>query len=305
MKSKCRWVAPSVVAFQVVVACIAMVACACAQEAVMRDGELAIACHHVSQQNGRDYVWGITRVSLSGESAFSVPVDFGRDRPKAGTLYLTANRVAFHPNQQQRGAPLDFDESRAAVVWKEYSYESRLYSYDLSVSTTRKKYHLSPLGTAEGDIDSFTLFSYSPCAAFVHLAFSDFTAAEKQFKQLTKHLSPLLEAAFRNFQPKTAAWRALPTKPPLGPEADRHWILAENAFKEKNFASAVEHYESALEIQPMWPTGWFNLAMIYAEQNNYADATDCMKHYLELTPDAPDARSAREQMIIWEDKAKH
>ncbi len=54
----------------------------------------------------------------------------------------------------------------------------------------------------------------------------------------------------------------------------------------------------------MWPAGWFNLAIIYAEQNNYAEATDRMKHYLELLPDAPDAKDAREQMIIWEDKAK-
>jgi hypothetical protein len=30
-----------------------------------------------------------------------------------------------------------------------------------------------------------------------------------------------------------------------------------------------------------------------------------MKHYLELVPDAPDAKDARTQLIIWEDKAKH
>ena len=29
-----------------------------------------------------------------------------------------------------------------------------------------------------------------------------------------------------------------------------------------------------------------------------------MKHYLELMPDAPDAKDAHDQMIIWEDKAK-
>jgi len=34
----------------------------------------------------------------------------------------------------------------------------------------------------------------------------------------------------------------------------------------------------------MWPAGWYNLALIYAEQNNYADAVDRMKHYLELAP---------------------
>jgi tetratricopeptide (TPR) repeat protein len=123
----------------------------------------------------------------------------------------------------------------------------------------------------------------------------------------------LLYAAYGNedsaelqaFSAAAHAWRENPVKPPLSPEADRARILAENALKEKNLDSAVEHYESGLEVQPMWPAGWFNLALIYAEQNNYADATDRMKHYLELAPDAPDAKDAREQMIIWEDKAKH
>lgn len=121
----------------------------------------------------------------------------------------------------------------------------------------------------------------------------------------------LLYAASRNeeltvFRAAAQAWRENPVKPPLCPEADRHRILAENAIKEKNMSDAVAHFESALEIQPMWPPGWFNLALIYAEQNDYADATDRMKHYLELVPDAPDAKDAREQMVIWEDKAaKH
>ena len=123
----------------------------------------------------------------------------------------------------------------------------------------------------------------------------------------------LLYAAYRNedsaelqtFSAAAQAWRENPAKPPLSAEADRARILAENALKEKNLNSAIEHYESGLEVQPMWPAGWFNLAIIYAEQNNYADATDRMKHYLELAPDAPDAKDAREQTIIWEDKAKH
>jgi hypothetical protein len=29
-----------------------------------------------------------------------------------------------------------------------------------------------------------------------------------------------------------------------------------------------------------------------------------MRHYLVLMPDAPDAKAAREKVIIWEDKAK-
>jgi regulator of sirC expression with transglutaminase-like and TPR domain len=108
------------------------------------------------------------------------------------------------------------------------------------------------------------------------------------------------------FSAAARAWRENPAKPSPSREADQHRVLAENAFREKNLDSAIEHYESALEIQPMWPEGWFNLALIYSELKNYADATDRMKHYLELVPDAPDANDARTQMIIWEDKAaKH
>lgn len=106
------------------------------------------------------------------------------------------------------------------------------------------------------------------------------------------------------FRAAAKAWRATNPTPPLSPETDRHWILAEDAFQRKDFASAAEHYEAGLEAQPMWPTGWFNLAMIQAELRNYADATDAMKHYLELVPDAPDAKDARDQMFIWEEKAK-
>ena len=79
------------------------------------------------------------------------------------------------------------------------------------------------------------------------------------------------ENDFASFSAAAKAWRENPAKPPLGPEADRHRILAENAIKEKNLDSAIEHYESAVEIQPMWPEGWFNLGMLYAEQNDFAE----------------------------------
>ena len=141
---------------------------------------------------------------------------------------------------------------------------------------------------------------------FTVFAWTDGVAAQ-EFADAFNHL---LYAAYRNeedsgFITAAKAWRENPAKPPLSAESERHRILAENAIKEKNLDSAVEHYESALEVQPMWPAGWFNLAIIYAEQNNYVNATDRMKHYLELAPDAPDAKDARTQMIIWEDKAKH
>lgn len=52
----------------------------------------------------------------------------------------------------------------------------------------------------------------------------------------------------------------------------------------------------------MWPEGWFNLALLYAEVNDYEYAIHSMQRYLELVPDAFDAAAARNKMIVCQDK---
>jgi hypothetical protein len=54
----------------------------------------------------------------------------------------------------------------------------------------------------------------------------------------------------------------------------------------------------------MWPQGWFNAAVVAASLGYYADAAEHMQSYLELMPDAPDAQSARDQIAMWQYKAK-
>jgi tetratricopeptide (TPR) repeat protein len=133
---------------------------------------------------------------------------------------------------------------------------------------------------------------------------SDETAAQEFADAFNRLLyASYHDEEFVTFSAAVKVWRENPVKPPLTPEADRHRILAENAIQEKKFDSAIEHYESAVEVQPMWLAFWFNLDMLYAEQKDFATAVDRMKHYLELVPDAPDAQNARTQIIIWEDKA--
>ncbi|MGO9087376.1 MAG: hypothetical protein ACLP6G_07250 [Terriglobales bacterium] len=297
MSSKVGWVT-SGVALWVAAVCIAVAPCALAQRAVMEDGHPAVVCDAkvsimVSKfpakfQDG-SASWSIGLVDLNGKPALKAPVYLRSFSPSGdvGTLYLTADRVVF-----QAQKPKDsFDENRADVKWKMH--------YTLNVQTSNRKHDFYvPSQGWSPDL-------FPACRDLMNTAYASFPAAEAQFNGLTAHLPPMLAAAFSAFQPVAAAWRALPTKPPLGPEADREWILAENALEEKNTDSAIAHYGAALAIQQTWPTGWFNLAVIYGEQNKYADAAWCMKHYLELAPDAPDARSAREQIIIWEDKASH
>jgi regulator of sirC expression with transglutaminase-like and TPR domain len=43
--------------------------------------------------------------------------------------------------------------------------------------------------------------------------------------------------------------------------------------------------------------------LISAELGLYAEAIEHMQAYLELFPDAADAQSARDQIVIWQDKA--
>ncbi len=106
------------------------------------------------------------------------------------------------------------------------------------------------------------------------------------------------------FQKRAAAWRALPAKPPLTDDVNKHWLLAEDELKEKHFDAALREYEAALEIDPRWPVGQFNAAMLSGELKNYDDAVWHMRCYLELTPNAPDAQSAHDQMLLWQARAE-
>lgn len=112
------------------------------------------------------------------------------------------------------------------------------------------------------------------------------------------------QIAAADFRQKAADWRALPTKPAISEEVRRHRILAENAVKEKQFAAAIEEYEAGLAIDPFWPEGHFNSALLAAEMEFYSEAIRHMQAYLELVPDAPDSASARDQVVIWEAKIK-
>lgn len=105
------------------------------------------------------------------------------------------------------------------------------------------------------------------------------------------------------FRGQAATWRAANPKPPLSDEGARHKVIAENAFREKNVDAAIEHFSAALETDPTWPNGNFNLALLLAETGDYALAARHMKRYLLLVPESKDAKVASDKIIVWEDKA--
>jgi len=112
------------------------------------------------------------------------------------------------------------------------------------------------------------------------------------------------EAAERVFHEQIAAWRAAGAKVEVPEEAQRHFVLAQQAFQEKDFQHQAEELSAALDIYPTWPAEQFDLALILGELNRYSEAIQHMQMYLELAPDTPDAQRAKEQIWIWQDKQK-
>src|SRR5208282_950145 len=71
----------------------------------------------------------------------------------------------------------------------------------------------------------------------------------------------------------------------LPEEGRKYFVQAEAMVGEKNYDSAVNCYFRGLETAPWYPQAHYNLSILLAEhQNDYANAIDEMKKYLELSP---------------------
>ncbi len=105
------------------------------------------------------------------------------------------------------------------------------------------------------------------------------------------------------FSKQAAAWRALAVKPSLPEDVHIQQLLAEDAIKSNKPEDALRYYEKGLNLDWIWPDGWFNAAIVAGELGKYANAAGYMKNYLELVPDASDAQAARDKMLVWKAKA--
>lgn len=86
----------------------------------------------------------------------------------------------------------------------------------------------------------------------------------------------------------------------LSEGARRHVMRAEVATKEGKFEDAVNEYSEAIKISPYFPNLYKALALTCAELKQYRQAIRHLKTYIDLSPDAADARTARDQMYKWE-----
>ncbi len=103
------------------------------------------------------------------------------------------------------------------------------------------------------------------------------------------------------FASQVAIYRSLAVKPHVTEEQRRLIVQANSRREKKDYAGAVELFQEAVKIDAVsYPAAYFNMALLYAEQRRYQPAIYAMKQYLELVPDAKDARAAQDKIYEWE-----
>jgi len=129
--------------------------------------------------------------------------------------------------------------------------------------------------------------------------------AKGQYKEAIKEYANLLKIADEKEAKKIRAHIAelmirYPHLFALSEEARKTVIKAEAYTSEGNFEKAIEEYKKVLEISPFFPGLYKALAYNYGQIKDHKKAIKNLNIYLELVPDAPDFREAKDQIYKWE-----
>ncbi|MBE0711393.1 MAG: tetratricopeptide repeat protein, partial [Candidatus Aminicenantes bacterium] len=86
----------------------------------------------------------------------------------------------------------------------------------------------------------------------------------------------------------------------LPEEARKYALRGDVLIKEGGLADALAEYRTALGIAPFNAQLHFNTALIRGQLKDYRGAIKSMTIYLQLSPDAPNARAAKDEIYKWE-----
>lgn len=118
---------------------------------------------------------------------------------------------------------------------------------------------------------------------------------------LGQHYKRQQEKDAAAFAEQAARYRKHPVKPTLSEDQRRLIVQAESARQRKDYAGAADLFRTAIRMDPVsHPPAYFNLALLYDQQEQYARAIDAMRKYLTLQPNAADARAAQDKIYEWE-----
>ncbi|MGC8814556.1 tetratricopeptide repeat protein [Dictyoglomus sp.] len=128
---------------------------------------------------------------------------------------------------------------------------------------------------------------------------------KEQYKEAIKEYQDYLKLADEKEAKEVRAYIAeLMMKYPqyfaLTEEARKMVIRAEVYTSEGKFEEAIKEYKKALKESPFFPALYKALALNFAQLKDYKQAIKNMNIYLDLYPDAPDARTAKDEIYRWE-----
>jgi len=150
-------------------------------------------------------------------------------------------------------------------------------------------------------------YPYVVNPGLVSFHFENLTVAQKfadalySIQKLNMEVENEQAKRLAEFESLAAQYRALAIKPPVSEEQRRLIVQANALNQRKDYGGAIDLYLKAVELDPVsYPAAYFNLALLYAQQQRYNKAIAYMKPYLMLVPEAPDARSAQDKIYEWE-----
>lgn len=91
----------------------------------------------------------------------------------------------------------------------------------------------------------------------------------------------------------------MPTPPELPEDARERVVRGETLIKDGDLAAAAKEFSEAIRLAPYMPKLYYNAALLNGQIKRYAEAIRLMNIYLQGAPDAPDARAAKDQIIMW------
>lgn len=119
----------------------------------------------------------------------------------------------------------------------------------------------------------------------------DISAEEKDLKD------SILNDIFR-------VYPQLKTKPEISEFVRKYAVQASGATKERKYDEAIGLWSKVLKISPFYPMAYYNRALLLALKEDYRSSILDMQNYLNLLPEASDARTAKDKIYEWEGKLK-
>lgn len=129
--------------------------------------------------------------------------------------------------------------------------------------------------------------------------------AKGQYSEALKEYAELLkiedEKEAKEIRSQVAMMiKARPDLVQLPEEARRYLMRAEMAKKENRFDDALKEYKEAAKIAPFYPAIYKDIALTCEALKDYRQAIKNMNIYLDLFPEAPEAREAKDMIYKWE-----